>query len=136
MQISTVNRPSISLKGPVKVPQKEQCGPTPHTPMLEHVFANDSRCRVPMRRAASDAAVALPTKASSTQATGQAKVTRGEASVQYEAGDDAGGSACRSAAPRPATGHPARYWQGPEVDTPMAATKRERPMEATPGPGP
>jgi hypothetical protein len=30
MQISTVNRPSISLKGPVKVPQKEQCGPTPH----------------------------------------------------------------------------------------------------------
>jgi hypothetical protein len=30
MQISTVNRPSTSLKGPVKVPQKEQCGPTPH----------------------------------------------------------------------------------------------------------
>ena len=30
MQISTVNRPWISLKGPVKVPQKEQCGPTPH----------------------------------------------------------------------------------------------------------
>ena len=29
MQISTVNRPSTSLKGPVKVPQKEQCGPTP-----------------------------------------------------------------------------------------------------------
>jgi hypothetical protein len=32
MQISTVNRPSTSLKGPVKVPQKEQCGPTPHPP--------------------------------------------------------------------------------------------------------
>jgi hypothetical protein len=30
MQISTVNRPSTSLKGPVKDPQKEQCGPTPH----------------------------------------------------------------------------------------------------------
>jgi hypothetical protein len=28
--LSTVNRPSISLKGPVTVPQKEQCGPTPH----------------------------------------------------------------------------------------------------------
>jgi hypothetical protein len=26
MQISIVNRPSTSLKGPVKVPQKEQCG--------------------------------------------------------------------------------------------------------------
>jgi hypothetical protein len=25
MQISTVNRPSISLKGPVKVPQNEPC---------------------------------------------------------------------------------------------------------------
>jgi len=32
MQISTVNRPSTSLKGPVKVPQKEQRGPTPHLP--------------------------------------------------------------------------------------------------------
>ena len=31
MQISTVNRPSISLKGPVKVPQKPQCGPTWHS---------------------------------------------------------------------------------------------------------
>lgn len=30
MQIRTVNRPSTWLKGPVKVPQKEQCGPTPH----------------------------------------------------------------------------------------------------------
>ena len=38
MQISTVNRPSISLKGPVKVPQKEQCGPTPHPRLLELVF--------------------------------------------------------------------------------------------------
>ena len=36
MQISTVNRPSISLKGPVKVPQKPQCGPAP--PLLELVF--------------------------------------------------------------------------------------------------
>jgi hypothetical protein len=38
MQISTVNTPSISLKGPVKVPQKEQCGPTPHPQLLELVF--------------------------------------------------------------------------------------------------
>jgi hypothetical protein len=38
MQINTVNRPSISLKGPVKVPQKEQCGPTPHPRLLEPVF--------------------------------------------------------------------------------------------------
>ena len=38
MQISTMNKPSISLKGPVKVPQNEQCGPTPHPPMLELVF--------------------------------------------------------------------------------------------------
>jgi len=38
MQISTVNSPSIWLKGPVKVPQKEHCGPTPHPPMLELVF--------------------------------------------------------------------------------------------------
>jgi hypothetical protein len=38
MQISTVNRPSISLKGPVKVPQKEQYGPTPHPRLLELVF--------------------------------------------------------------------------------------------------
>jgi hypothetical protein len=37
MQISTVNRPSSSLKGPVKVPQKEQCGPL-HAPILELVF--------------------------------------------------------------------------------------------------
>jgi hypothetical protein len=37
MQISTVNRPSTSLKGPVKVPQKEQCGPTPRL-LLELVF--------------------------------------------------------------------------------------------------
>jgi hypothetical protein len=29
-QISTVSRPPISLKGPVKVPQKEQGSPTPH----------------------------------------------------------------------------------------------------------
>jgi hypothetical protein len=34
MQIRTVNRPSISLKGPVTVPQKEQCGPTPHPSMF------------------------------------------------------------------------------------------------------
>jgi hypothetical protein len=47
MQISTVNRPSTSLKGPVKVPQKEQCGPTPHTPTLERAFVNDSRRRDP-----------------------------------------------------------------------------------------
>jgi hypothetical protein len=33
-----VNRPSTWLKGPVKVPQKEQCGPTPHPPMLEQAF--------------------------------------------------------------------------------------------------
>ena len=38
MQISTVNRPSISLKGPFEVPQKEQCGATPHPLMLELVF--------------------------------------------------------------------------------------------------
>jgi hypothetical protein len=38
MQISTVNRPSISLKGPVKVPQNEQRGPTPHPRVLEHQF--------------------------------------------------------------------------------------------------
>ena len=37
MQISTVNRPSTSLKGPVKVPQNEQCGTTPH-PLLERSF--------------------------------------------------------------------------------------------------
>jgi hypothetical protein len=37
MQISTVNRPSTSLKGPVKVPQKQHCGPIPH-PVLELVF--------------------------------------------------------------------------------------------------
>jgi hypothetical protein len=45
MQISTVNRPSTSLKGPVKVPQKEQCGPTPHPRMLELVF--EKRYKVP-----------------------------------------------------------------------------------------
>jgi len=33
-----VNRPSIWLKGPVTVPQTEQCGPTPHPPLLELVF--------------------------------------------------------------------------------------------------
>lgn len=38
------NRPSMSLKGPVKVPQKQQCGPTPHPQVLELVFENDSRC--------------------------------------------------------------------------------------------
>jgi hypothetical protein len=42
MQISTVNRPWISLKGPVEVPQKEQCGPTPHTPLFERVFPKGS----------------------------------------------------------------------------------------------
>jgi hypothetical protein len=36
--------PSASLKGSVKVPQKEQYGPTPHPPMLEPVFENDGRC--------------------------------------------------------------------------------------------
>jgi hypothetical protein len=35
MQISTVNSPSTSLKGPVKVPQKEQCGPTPAPPATQ-----------------------------------------------------------------------------------------------------
>jgi hypothetical protein len=50
MQISTVNRPSIWLKGPVKVPQKEQCGPTPHLPMLELVFDEHSTV-VPSRNA-------------------------------------------------------------------------------------
>jgi hypothetical protein len=36
MQISTVNRPSTVLNGPVKVPQNEQC--TPHsTSLLELV---------------------------------------------------------------------------------------------------
>jgi hypothetical protein len=30
VHISTVNRPSTSLNGPVEVPQNEQCGPTPH----------------------------------------------------------------------------------------------------------
>jgi hypothetical protein len=43
MQISTVNRPSTSLNGPVKVPQKEQCGPTPTSPVLEPMFEEDSR---------------------------------------------------------------------------------------------
>jgi hypothetical protein len=43
MQISTLNRPSIWLKGPVKVPQKEQCGPTPHPRCSNWCSANDSR---------------------------------------------------------------------------------------------
>ena len=42
MQISTVNRPSISLKGPVKVPQKEQCGPHSAPPISEPVFDKQS----------------------------------------------------------------------------------------------
>src|SRR5215204_1846679 len=51
MQICTVNRPSTSLKGPVEVPQKEQCGPTPHTLPCSNVCSpNDSSCRVPLRR--------------------------------------------------------------------------------------
>jgi hypothetical protein len=37
MQISTVNRPSTWLNGPVEVPQKEQFGPTPRL-LLEHLF--------------------------------------------------------------------------------------------------
>ena len=43
MQISTVNRPSTSLKGPVKVPQKEQCGSTPHPRVIEPVFDENGR---------------------------------------------------------------------------------------------
>jgi hypothetical protein len=42
MQISTVNRPSISLNGPLKVPEKEQCGPTPPL-LLEHLFENNTQ---------------------------------------------------------------------------------------------
>jgi hypothetical protein len=45
MQIWTVNRPSTSLKGPVTVPQKEQCGPYSAPPMLEQVF--EGRQQVP-----------------------------------------------------------------------------------------
>jgi hypothetical protein len=41
MQISTVNRPSTSLKGPVEVPHNEQCGPTPH-PSLSNRCSIDS----------------------------------------------------------------------------------------------
>jgi hypothetical protein len=41
MQISTVTRLSISLKGPVEVPQNEQCGPTPH-PISPNKCSTDS----------------------------------------------------------------------------------------------
>jgi hypothetical protein len=44
MQISAVNRPSTSLKGPVKVPQKEQRGPTPRPRCSNWCSRNDSRC--------------------------------------------------------------------------------------------
>jgi hypothetical protein len=40
MQISTVNRPSTSLNGPLKVPQKEQCGPI-RLSLLEHSFGQN-----------------------------------------------------------------------------------------------
>jgi hypothetical protein len=39
MQISTVNRPWTSLNGPVKVPQKEQCGSTAFSPARTSVRA-------------------------------------------------------------------------------------------------
>jgi hypothetical protein len=42
VHISTVNRPSTSLNGPVEVPQNEQCGPTPHLTRLELTFDKDS----------------------------------------------------------------------------------------------
>jgi hypothetical protein len=89
-----------------------------------------------MRRAAYDAAVALPTKASSTQATGQAKVTRGEASVQCKPVMALAAQLAEALHHYQQPAIPARYCQVPEVDTPMAATKMERPMEATQGPGP
>jgi hypothetical protein len=44
MQINTVNRPSTSLKGPVKVPQNEQCGPTPHPRCSNWCSRTHSRC--------------------------------------------------------------------------------------------
>jgi hypothetical protein len=136
MQISTVNSPSISLKGPVKVPQKEQCGPTPHTPMLEHVFANDSRVPSSHETRSLRRRGGAPDQASSTQATGQAKATRGEASVQCTPVMALAAQLAEALHHDQQPAIPARYSQGPEVDTPMAATKRERPMEATPGPGP
>jgi hypothetical protein len=51
MQIRTVNRLSTSLKGPLKVPQKEQCGPTPHpdirTPVRQREQASRPRTSDP-----------------------------------------------------------------------------------------
>jgi DNA-binding PadR family transcriptional regulator len=52
MQISTVNRPSIWLKGPVKVAQKEHRGPTPPPRCPNWCSGKDSRCRVGRSRAA------------------------------------------------------------------------------------
>ena len=46
MQISTVNRPSTSLNGPVEVPQNEHHGPTAH-PMLEPLFATMAAAESP-----------------------------------------------------------------------------------------
>src|SRR4029453_5862307 len=45
VHISTVNRPSTSLNGPVEVPQNEQCGPTPHLTRLEPTFDKGSSHR-------------------------------------------------------------------------------------------
>jgi hypothetical protein len=55
MQISTVNRPSIWLKGPVKVPQKEHRGPTPHPRCPNWCSRNDRRCRPWQEPRSSDA---------------------------------------------------------------------------------
>jgi hypothetical protein len=44
MQVSTVNGPSISLKGPVKVPQKKNSAAPSAPPRLELVF--EQRLRV------------------------------------------------------------------------------------------
>jgi hypothetical protein len=82
MQISTVNRPSISLKGPVAVPQKEQCGPTPHPRCSNVRSRNDSSCRAPRRRGP-NAASNRPPAADSRSWSSSAAST----STAYERGE-------------------------------------------------